>query len=343
LKITSDEFLNVFQDLIVPQTAEPSRADKLLADLFTGKLTRSSLSRMIRTGQILVDAGKIRPSTIIRPGQAILIKIPDKDENNAVTFDAGPEPTILFEDDNLIVLEKPPGLTVHPGAGKEAPTLMEILVKSRPEMIGVGESGRWGIVHRLDKDTSGIMVVAKTQTAYEGLSDQFRRHSTGRVYMALVRGAPNSETGIVDRELGRSRSDRKKMSTVTRKGRAAITCWSVKERYDGICLIEIRPQTGRTHQIRVHLASIGLPVLGDRVYGVGSRKQKTTDPLRNQIRLILKRQALHAAFLAFKHPVTQNELQFSSGLPTDIEEVIRMLKQAAARGARANAWQAQNP
>ncbi|MFA6221301.1 MAG: RluA family pseudouridine synthase [Desulfomonilaceae bacterium] len=342
MKTTPDEFLSVSQDLIVPQTAAPSRADKLLADLLTGKLTRSSLSRMIRTGQILVDAEKIRPSTIIRPGQAILIKIPDKDENTAITFDAGPEPTIIFEDDDMIVLDKPPGLIVHPGAGKEAPTLMEILVKSRPEMIGVGESGRWGIVHRLDKDTSGVMVVAKTQAAYEGLSEQFRRHSTGRIYMALVRGAPNSETGIVDRELGRSRSDRKKISTVTRKGRTAITCWSVKERYEGVCLMEIRPQTGRTHQIRVHLASIGLPVLGDGVYGVGSRKQKNTDPLLNQIRMILKRQALHAAFLAFKHPITENELQFSSGLPADMAEVIRMLKQTADRGARANAWQSQN-
>lgn len=342
MKTTPDEFFSVSQDLIVPQTAVPSRADKLLADLLTGKITRSSLSRMIRGGQILVDAEKIRPSTIIKPGQVILIKIPDRNRNTAISFETIPEPTIIFEDDDLIVLDKPPGLTVHPGAGNEAPTLMGILVKSRTEMVGVGESGRWGIVHRLDKDTSGVMVVAKTQAAYEGLSEQFRRHSTGRVYMALVRGAPNSETGIVDRELGRSRSDRKKISTVTRKGRSAITCWSVKERYEGVCLMEIRPQTGRTHQIRVHLASIGLPVVGDRVYGVGSRKQKTTDPLLNQIRLILKRQALHAAFLGFKHPITQNELQFSSELPADMAEAISILKQVVAQGDRANAWQSQN-
>jgi 23S rRNA pseudouridine1911/1915/1917 synthase len=236
-----------------------------------------------------------------------------------------PEPNIVFEDNDIIVIDKPAGLVVHPGAGTRTPTLMDLLVKSRPEMIGIGEPDRWGIVHRLDKDTTGVMVAAKTMVAYQELSDQFRKHSIGRVYMALVRGNPKLDFGAIEKELGRSRTDRKKISTVTKKGRSAVTHWMVTYRYGSVSLIEVRPQTGRTHQIRVHLASIGLPILGDRIYGIPTRRQKSRDPLIRRVGLVLKRQALHATFLAIIHPVSGQALEFSSGLPEDMQAAIKAL------------------
>ena len=310
--------------LVVPDDVIPDRADRLLADLLSGVMTRSSLSHLLKDGFITWESKQIKPSTTLKPGQEVVIDFESRGAPPAVSVDTKCQPVIIFEDDHVIVLDKPAGLVVHPGAGQQSQTLMDILVESRPTMVGIGESSRWGIVHRLDKDTSGVMVVAKTLIAHEGLSAQFRRHSIERVYLALVRGNPGLDSGVVDKELGRSRSDRKKMSTVTRKGRRAVTSWRVKERYGPVSLLEIRPQTGRTHQIRVHLASIGLPILGDRVYGSRVRKLVSGDQLLSKLTAILKRQALHAAVLAFKHPVSGLLIEFSSGLPGDMLNAIKI-------------------
>ncbi|MCX5874094.1 MAG: RluA family pseudouridine synthase [Deltaproteobacteria bacterium] len=318
--------INGRSHLIIPAHVLPDRADRMLADVLSGMMTRSSLSRLIREGLITSDAKRIKPSTVLKPGQEVTIEFNAIVEQPSAPVNTVPHPVILFEDDHVIVLDKPAGLVVHPGAGTREPTLMDILVACRPGMIGVGEHDRWGIVHRLDKDTSGVMIVAKTILAHEDLSAQFKVHSVGRVYMALVRGAPKSEAGVIDKELGRSRSDRKRMSTVTRKGRLAVTSWRVKDRFGPVSLLEIRPETGRTHQIRVHLASVGLPILGDRVYGTRAKKKLHSDRLSNKLASILKRQALHAAFLSFKHPDTGENLDFYSDLPSDMLEAIRICR-----------------
>ena len=235
-KTTNPEKQIKANSLSVPEDTSPGRADRALTDILSGQISRSSLARMIRQGQILVDGQRIKPSTIIRPGQLVMIEPGEEAQEIAGPSVDVPEPNILFEDNDIIVIDKPAGLVVHPGAGTRTPTLMDLLVKSRPEMIGIGEPGRWGIVHRLDKDTTGVMVVAKTPIAHQELSEQFRKHSIGRVYLALVRGNPKLDSGTIEKELGRSRTDRKKISTVTRKGRSAVSHWMVTNRYGSVSL-----------------------------------------------------------------------------------------------------------
>lgn len=227
-----------------------------------------------------------------------------------------------MEDEDVIVVDKPPCLVVHPGAGRPSATLMDALVAMRPEMIGVGEAGRWGVVHRLDRDTSGVMVVAKTVRSHVSLSAQFKEHSVHRIYLALVRADPGEDAGVVDAPLGRHAKDRKRISTRTSKPRRAVTRWRVLQRFGGVTLLEITPETGRTHQIRVHLASVGLPVAGDQVYGKLRARVAGLNAVRNKAIAGLKRQALHAAVLGFIHPGTSQYVEFSSPLPEDMRKAI---------------------
>lgn len=303
--------------LLVPQGTIPDRADKLLAGMLDGSISRSAMSRLMKQGLVLVDGVPISASTILVPGQSVVITQPDtQPEKASIPAQAVP---VLFEDHHVVVVDKPAGLVVHPGAGRASGTLMDLLVETRPAMIGVGESDRWGIVHRLDRDTSGVMVVAKTQPAHDSLSVQFREHSIRRVYLTMVRGEPRADQGVIDLPLGRHPVDRKKISTHTRKARHAVTRWKVLERLGGLTLLEIMPETGRTHQIRVHLASVGLPVAGDPVYG-----RRRSRPGRD---CGLNRQALHAAVLGFVHPADGQFVEFSSPLPDDMSSLI-----AARRG-----------
>ncbi|MFZ5865354.1 MAG: RluA family pseudouridine synthase [Thermodesulfobacteriota bacterium] len=309
----------------VPHEAIPDRADRLLAELLKEPFSRSGVARLIRLGRIKLSGRAIRPSTILKPGDVVEIDLKDEEP-----ISEAPEPAplvdILFEDDDLIVVNKPPGLVVHPGAGRPVTTLVDTLVSSRPEMVGVGQYGRWGVVHRLDKDTSGVMVVAKSKTAYHALSAAFKEHSIHRVYLALVRGEPSADEGIVDKPLGRHAKDRKKISTATTKPRAAITRWKVLERLGGITMMEITPETGRTHQIRVHLASIGLPVAGDPVYGRLRKKAAVRSAALHRGLESLKRQALHAAVLGFTHPRSGEYLEFSAPMPEDMATVVSMMR-----------------
>jgi 23S rRNA pseudouridine1911/1915/1917 synthase len=231
---------------------------------------------------------------------------------------------IVMEDEDVVVVDKPPGLVVHPGAGRPYATLMDSLIATRPEMVGVGELGRWGVVHRLDRDTSGVMVVAKTVSAHASLSAQFKEHSVHRIYLAFVRGEPGTDEGVVDAALGRHTKDRKKISTRTTKPRRAVTRWRVLERFGGITLLEIRPETGRTHQIRAHLASVGLPIAGDQVYGKLRAKAAGLSPAQKKAIAGLQRQALHAAVLGFIHPGTSQYVEFSSPLPEDMRKAIEL-------------------
>ncbi|MDQ7783547.1 MAG: RluA family pseudouridine synthase [Desulfomonilaceae bacterium] len=308
---------------VIPQDVTADRADRIIAACIPGGLSRSSAARLIREARVLRGGQPVRPATMIGPGDRIVI----------LPAEAGPEPSlprevplfaILHEDGDLIVVDKPAGLVVHPGAGRPFGTLVDLLVADRPEMAAVGEPGRWGVVHRLDRDTSGVMVLAKTQPAHAALSMQFKKHSVHRIYLALVRGAPGKESGMVDAPLGRHVKDRKKMSTSTRKARHAVTRWAVLRRFKGVTLLEVRPETGRTHQIRVHLASIGMPVLGDEVYGKVRKTGTRSDPVLVTAAKIIKRQALHAATLGFIHPASLDYVEFSSDLPEDMAEVVSL-------------------
>jgi 23S rRNA pseudouridine1911/1915/1917 synthase len=233
-----------------------------------------------------------------------------------------PEFRIIEEDEHILVVDKPPGLVVHPGAGRASGTLMDAVLETRPEIEGVGEPGRWGVVHRLDRDTSGVMVMAKTPWAHRELSARFKAHAIHRVYLALVRGTPRVDGGLIDAAVGRHPKDRKRMSTKTDKPRTAVTEWRVLERLDRVSLLEILPQTGRTHQIRVHLASIGLPVAADRVYGKARSAKGNPDSGTPAALKGLSRQALHAAVLGFDHPGAGEAVEFRSPLPDDLAECL---------------------
>jgi 23S rRNA pseudouridine1911/1915/1917 synthase len=229
---------------------------------------------------------------------------------------------IVFEDEHLLVVDKPAGLVVHPAAGNLDGTLVNALLHHcAGKLSGIGGVARPGIVHRIDKDTSGLLVVAKTDVAHEGLAKQFAAHSIDRRYLAIVAGVPKAGEGKIDAPLARSATNRKKIAVVEGpRGKRAVTYWKRLNLLRDAALVECRLETGRTHQVRVHMASIGHPLVGDPVYG---RSGKTHGKLLKE--LGFHRQALHAAELGFTHPVTKRRLSFSSAMPTDMQELFKAL------------------
>ena len=294
------------------------RVDRVLAQLMD--IPRSRVASWISQGRVWMNDQLVdRTSRKVQGGFHVRVSPP-----KPVAAKAEPEPmdlNVLFEDKDLIVLDKPAGLVVHPGPGHPGGTLVNGLLHHCGDLGGVGGVLRPGIVHRLDRGTSGVMVAAKNDEAHAGLSVQFHDHSIDRIYHAFVRGTPGSESGTVDRPVGRHMRDRKKMSTRSRKGRAAVTRWRILERFPhhGTTLLEIRPETGRTHQIRVHLASIGLPVHGDEVYGRARKGRKSGLPS-------LLRPALHASVLGFVHPASEETLRFEAPFPRDLKEWLDILR-----------------
>jgi 23S rRNA pseudouridine1911/1915/1917 synthase len=260
---------------------------------------------------------------MVRIGDVVAITRPAPE-----AWDVAPEAIaldIVFEDEHLVVVDKPAGLVVHPAPGHRTGTLVNALLHHCHDLAGVGDALRPGIVHRLDQGTTGILVVAKNDATHRGLASQFEDHSIERTYRAIARGAPKALEGRVDQPIGRHPGDRKRMSVRARSGRRAVTNWRVLERFAAShhAWLELRPETGRTHQIRVHLSSIGLPLAGDRVYGRARAKSSGGLPA-------LERPALHAASLGFVHPASGERLHFESPLPADLEALLAVLREREA-------------
>jgi 23S rRNA pseudouridine1911/1915/1917 synthase len=296
------------------------RLDRALAAAVP-TLSRERLKALIRTGAVEAQGTAVRdPALKVKGSEALSIAVPEPapayNEPQDIPL------SIVFEDEHLLVVDKPAGLVVHPAAGNLDGTLVNALLHHcAGRLSGIGGVARPGIVHRIDKDTSGLLVVAKTDVAHEGLAKQFAAHSIDRRYLAIVNGLPKAGEGTVDAALARSATNRKKIAVVEgNRGKRAVTRWRRLELLRDAALVECRLETGRTHQVRVHMASIGHPLLGDPVY---SRTGKTHGKLLKE--LGFNRQALHAAELGFSHPVTKHRLSFSSPMPPDMQELKRQL------------------
>ncbi len=307
---------------IVGENEQGLRLDVFLPQR-DGSLSRSQAKRLIEESCVLIGGKPARASHRLRPGETVLVRKPPPAPSGVVAEDI--PLAILYEDDALLVVDKPAGMVVHPAAGNPRGTLVNALQFHCRNLSGVGGVMRPGIVHRLDKGTSGLMVVAKSDEAHQGLSEQFKKRQVYKLYTALVHGSVKQDEGVVDAAVGRHPVERKKMSTASRRGKAALTRWRVLERYGAFSLLEAKIETGRTHQIRVHLASLGHPVVGDSVYG--GTKRTIEPPAMRAVLKRLTRQALHAGCLSFTHPVTGREMTFESPLPEDMAEVIRFLRE----------------
>jgi 23S rRNA pseudouridine1911/1915/1917 synthase len=309
------------QRAVVPQEAAGWRLDRALAAALP-TLSRERLKSLISQGHVVCgDKGAVRdPATKVAPGTAFQVTIPLPAPAHNVAQDI--PLVIAFEDEHLIVVDKPAGLVVHPAAGNFDGTLVNALLHHcAGSLSGIGGVERPGIVHRIDKDTSGLIIAAKTDRAHVGLAAQFAKHSIDRRYRAIVAGLPNPLAGTVDAPLARSAANRQKMAIVdSARAKRAVTHYRLVTPLKRAALIECKLETGRTHQVRVHMASIGHPLLGDPVYG---RNRPEHRELLN--RLNFKRQALHAAHLGFVHPITSAALSFSSEIPDDMQGLFREL------------------
>ncbi len=304
---------------VVGEAEDGHRLDVALAAL--AGVPRAQARRWIDAGRVRLEGAPARPAQGVRAGQTLEAE-PTEPVACELRAEAIPL-AVLHEDGDLIVVDKPAGLVVHPAPGHPTGTLVNALLHHCGDLAGVGGVLRPGIVHRLDRGTSGVLVAAKHDDAHRSLAAQFHDHRVERVYLALVRGVPGTQDGRVERPVGRHPRDRKRMSIRSAAGRRAATVWRVRRRFAraGLSCLEVRPETGRTHQIRVHLASAGLPVAGDPVYGRARREIPG-----------LARPALHAAVLGFEHPRSGRWMRFEAPLPDDLRGVVAALERQEAAG-----------
>ena len=327
--------MNVQQTVVDPQSAG-IRLDlfltRCLADGPQGDgFSRSGIQKLIAQGQVTLNGKPAKASARLKIHDLVAIEtLPRKDSDLAA------EPialNVIYEDEDCLVINKAPGIVVHPAAGRSTGTLVNAILHRCPDLLGIGGESRPGIVHRLDKDTSGVMIVAKSRVAFQKLASQFKEGKVKKQYMALVWGNPKDKHGIIDRPIGRHRWDRKRMSSIhtgVRK-RKAITEWRVENSFQSkepgrvpwsVSLLKLTPRTGRTHQIRVHLADLGHPIVGDRVYGA---KRRVENGARSSIDSF-SRQALHAERLGLLHPRTGTPMEFYAPLAEDIENLLKSLE-----------------
>ncbi len=333
-----DEPIRQEHSITVADAEAGARLDRVLS-LHFAEISRSRFKALIEEGMVTADGRTIvEPSYRVKHGERLAVSVPPpapaEPEGEDIAL------AIVHEDEHLIVIDKPAGLVVHPGAGNWTGTLVNALIAHCGDSLsGIGGVRRPGIVHRLDKDTSGLMVVAKTDAAHAGLSEQFAAHGRDgrleRAYAALVWGAPKRMTGTVEGNIARKETNRQKMAVTATGGRHATTRYRVAEHFPpsggkiAASLVQCHLETGRTHQIRVHMAHIGHPLLGDRVYGAGfaASARALPDGARKALEE-LGRQALHAELLGFEHPATGERLRFESPLPEDLHHLVNALRLA---------------
>ena len=295
---------------IVSSEEKGKRLDSYIASI-CNDITRTSAERMIKNGEILVNDKTQKAAYKINEGDIITIQ---KSEPKEIEIKAQDIPIeIIYEDNDIIVVNKPKGMVVHPANGNPDGTLVNaIMAKCKNSLSGIGGEIRPGIVHRIDKDTSGLLIIAKNDTAHVNMSEQIKNHEVKKTYIALVRGVIKENEATIDMPIGRSTSDRKKMA-VNRNGKNAVTHIKVIKRYEKYTLVEVNIETGRTHQIRVHLSHIGYPIIGDYTYSNGKNE------------FGVEGQCLHAKCLEFKHPITGREMKLEAPLPQYFQEILNTL------------------
>jgi 23S rRNA pseudouridine1911/1915/1917 synthase len=283
------------------------RLDKYVSERFS-ELSRNQIQKLINDGCVKVNGRNAKPGLKPDIGDVIDIDLPPASLNSVVPEDI--PINILYEDDDLLVVDKPAGMTVHPAAGHHENTLVNALLFHTSKLADTGDKRRPGIVHRLDKDTSGAMMVAKNRSAYLNLTSQFKNRAVIKKYLALVKGHLTPQEGVIEASIGRNRINRERMAVVSEgRGKEARTEYNIVDYIGDYSLLEVRPETGRTHQIRVHLAAIGYPVAGDKIYGV-----KTS---------FLTRQFVHSSCIGFRLPSTDEYVEFNSPLPPDLEKALK--------------------
>jgi 23S rRNA pseudouridine1911/1915/1917 synthase len=312
--------------VVVPPDGAGQRLDVFLAGAL-GDVSRSQVGRHIGQGAVTVNGAASAPSRKLRAGD-VVVWVPPPVAKTELEAEDIPL-TIVHEDRWLVVIDKPPGLVVHPAAGHEAGTLVNALLSHCKDLRGIGGELRPGIVHRIDKDTSGLLVVAKDDATMNALGAAFKAHDVERVYEAFVVGKPPGPGGRIETLYGRDPRDRKKFSSHVRTGKRAVTNWKLVEPLAGAARVEARLETGRTHQVRVHMAALGCPLLGDKTYGRTPREVAL-----RPVAETLGRQALHARTLGFVHPATGKKLSFASELPADMRAALASLRALVRAGGR---------
>jgi 23S rRNA pseudouridine1911/1915/1917 synthase len=330
-KTKSPKKILVHHKVLIDASVEPlKRLDKVLSSALP-HLSRSRLKSLILEGHVTLQGNPIQdPDFKVLLNQEFLVEEPAPEEATPKGEDIALD--IIYEDAHLLVINNPAGLVVHPAPGNRTGTLVNALIAyCGDQLSGIGGVRRPGIVHRLDKDTSGLMVVAKTDAAHQGLSSQFANRDLSRTYQAFVMGVLDPDSGVINKNIGRSLKNRQKMATFKERGKEAITLYETKETYGNVLasLVECKLKTGRTHQIRVHLSDLGHPLIGDPIYG----KSRQTNPLLKKIssdaisfRWEKGRQALHASELSFIHPITFKKENFSVELPQDLKDLKKILE-----------------